>query len=526
MIDIRRAMIAARTGFNTAIRTYRASDHIADADFTFTSYEARLARYYHNARYADNTIYSEINTYANLYKEKERLYKGIRGLRNPINRLNKVEAASVFGGVIDYEGFNTGAIVIKGADDILLNAIGITLKWSNADTMKTLYVREGSAIGENALKVVDDVSRGKVRIEILDPRKVFDVIFDAVGNVKSIDIRYARLDELTKKWYDYRETIDKDWFRTYRDGELFAYTTDGNGSGVSKWENPYGFVPVQWTPHVATKFGFGITSYSATRHKIDNLNDLATLLHDNIRKSVNTKWAVFGDKPTVTNGKPDVLQMANNDRDKSGMIYFGKDSNIKPMVYDLDIEGGLAAVMSQELEVERDLPQLALSRMRDNTSSLSGVAIENLYADAVGIISEIQGTYGSGLTQAIQMAISIGGFRRYDGFRTYNLDSFDTGVIDFQIQPRSLFRDVLSTQAKLELTIAALESKAPALLLEQLDYGEDDIRLITEGIERASSAIERSNARSRALGIIANVNQDANASTAQEAEATSEEATV
>lgn len=468
-----------RSGWSTAVTSYNARDHIAELEYDFTTYETRLARYWHNRRYADNSIYHAVNSYADTYKYNESLYKGIRGLRNPIGRLVQIEAAKVFGGAIDYDNFEAGAIVIDGADDTLKESITTILKWSNFDLLKTLFVREGGTMGDIALKVVDDVDREKVRLEILDPRKVYDVQFDEVGNVKYIDIRYERWDAELEKWYMYREVIDKEQFATYRDDAPFAYMQDGAGNEVDRWTNPYGFVPVQWTEHVSTGLGFGVTSFNHVRHKIDNLNDVATLIHDNVRKVVNAKYGVTGAKPTpASDGSPTTITVTDDNRDKAPMLYLGDNGKITPIVSPIDIEGALHAAMDQQREIESDLPQLALQRMRESNSSLSGVAIENMYSDAIDIIGELQGNYSGSLVQALQMAVSVAAFRRYAGFTGYNLNSYDNGAIDFEIKPRVLFRDALSTLERLQMTEVALNSKAPELFLKQLDYSDDDIEMV------------------------------------------------
>ncbi|MEO0594556.1 MAG: phage portal protein, partial [Chloroflexota bacterium] len=298
-------------GWNTAVSTYHAQDHVAEIEYEFTEYDTRVARYWHNRRYADNTIYdSLVNSYANTYKKQESLYKYIRGLRNPVGRLVQMEASKVFGGVIDYQDFQTGAIMLKGVDDTLTDAIRSVLQWSNFQTLKTLWVREGATMGDVALKIIDDTQRGKVRMEILDPRKIADVQFDDVGNVKKIIIAYQDYDFEGKRWYDYMEVMTKEMIQTYKDGDLFAYTTNVNGQPIAEWDNPYGFVPVQFTPHVHTALGFGVTSFHHVRHKIDNMNDLATLIHDNVRKIVNAKFAITGAKPsTDSSGKPETVSV-------------------------------------------------------------------------------------------------------------------------------------------------------------------------------------------------------------------------
>ncbi len=477
------------TGFTSAYNTYNANNHVAELEFNFADYNTRLARYWHNRRYADNTIYHSVNRYASSYKLEESLYKHIRGLRNPIGRLVQMETAKVFGGVINYETFADGAIKINGADDQLLSAIRQLYQWSNMDMLKTLYVREGATMGDIALKVVDDTDRNRVRLEVLDPRKVHDVKFDEVGNVKEIDIRYERQNAKTGKWHEYCEFIDNDHFEIFEGGNR----TDG-------WDNPYGFVPVEWTQHVSTTLNFGVTSFHQTRHKIDNLNDLVTLIHDNVRKIVNAKFTVSGIRPDVgTNGSPTTLSTTGDNRDNSPIIYVG-DGEMKALVSPLDISGALEAALSQQKEIENDLPQLALQSIRDSNSNLSGVAIKNMYSDTVDVFGELQGNYNSSLKSATQMAISIASFRRYDDFRGYNLDSYQSGVIDFGIRPKDLFSDELTTMERIEATSIALQSTAPELMLKEIGYSPDEI-------QEALGRVSRSQLRQQALAIREQSNQ-------------------
>ncbi|MEO0599630.1 MAG: hypothetical protein AAF126_26195, partial [Chloroflexota bacterium] len=169
------------------------------------------------------------------------------------------------------------------------------------------------------------------------------------------------------------------------------------------------------------------------------------------------------------------VSVSQDNRDKTPFLYLGDDGKISPIVSNLPISEALEALISQELEIEKDLPQLALQRLRDNSSNISGVAVRNLYGDAIDVFDELQGNYRSSLKQALQMAISIGAFRRYDGFQSYSIDSYKRGALDFDIKARELFADKLDRRTQLEMTATALSSTAPRLMLTQLDYGDDDI---------------------------------------------------
>jgi len=483
--------MATMSGVKYAVRTYNSENFVAEIEYDWADFDTRNARYWHNRRYADNTIYTLITGYAEAFKKDEKLYKFIKSLRNPIPRAIGIESSKVFGGMINYETFLDGAIPIIGADELLLDAIRMVFKWSNMDLLKTLLVEEGGRMGDIAIKCVDDVTRDTVHMELLDPRKVYDVRFDAVNNVKYIDIRYMMHNNITGNDYEYREVITKETFATYRDGEPYAYgLIDGEqGTGLAEWPNPYGFVPVRWIQHIQTSLGFGETTFHATRNKIDSLNELVSQIHDNIRKVVNTKYTASKVSLPRNDGTAKKISMTTDGRDEAPILEVG-EGEIKPLVYPLDIEGAMLAVRSQQSEVENDLPHLALQSMRNGQGAeqMSGVAIENLYSDAIDLIGKLQSSYITGVKMALQMCVSMGAYRRYDAFRPFSLDSYKVGALDFDIKPRPMFKDSLSRRETLELTSTALDSKAPRLLLGELGYSEDQIDAAIANIDAQARA--------------------------------------
>lgn len=490
--DLRRIYTSAKYGIQQAISSYNAENFVAEVEFDWDSQPSRMARYWHNRRYADNTVYNAVNRYVETFKFREKLYKHIRGIYNPIWRLSQIEASKVLGGSINYETFEDGAFSIVGADERQLDAIRKVYKDSNMDLLKTLFVREGAIMGDSVLKIVDDVDKQKVRIEYLDPRKVTHVEFDAVGNVKYIDICYEREDDFTGQWYEYRETIDKEYFRTYRNGAPYDYE-DMSPNGMTEWANPYGFVPVRWAKHVSTgNLEFGQTSFHASRHKIDQINDLLSLVLHNLRMQVMTKYAVSGVNVPRTAGSPTTMQIEGARDDQAPFIEVGDAGKISPIIYPVNVEGALAQIAMQIKEVENDLPQLAMSNMRSETGNTSGVAIENLYSDAHDILSELQANYLFALKSATQMAMSIGAYRGYPEFRGFTLDSYENGALDFDMRPKSLFKDSIGLEKKLNIAMQAVKSEAASLILPKLGiFAEEDI----EALELKKDERDRQNIR-------------------------------
>jgi hypothetical protein len=471
-----RLLNSLRVGYDAAVMAYRQEDFVPTTQFGWETYDARLARYHYNSFYVHNSIYSQVNHYSDWYKHKEGLYKHIRGLRNPISRLVNIEVANIFGGFINFETFKDGAIPIVGANDNLLEGIRTIWQWSNMAALKELYPYEGATKGDSAILIVDDLARQKVYMEVLDPSKVKDIEFDNRGNVKEVLICYTKQDDKGKD-YEFSYYIDKEKFATFKNGEPHAYMEDENGNGVPQWPNPYGFVPLEWTQHHNLGMKFGAVSFHNSRAKIDNLNDVVSLVHDNVRKNVLTKYAVKGMSPNNSNGTPQTISLSQDLRDTVPFLSLADTGDIFPIKSELDIAGAMQVVEAMMREIEDDLPQLVMSRIQANAKSMSGIAIENLAAEGVNIIESLQSTYIAGLKSATQMALSIAGFRRYPQFRGINLNSYENGSLDFDIHPRKIFQDKLSTKEALDIALQAIKSDGASMILSKLGmFDEKDIK--------------------------------------------------
>lgn len=471
-----RALNAARAAWTTY--NARALEPIEEFGWDrWDTYYARLFRYYHYNTYYTNTVYTDLIAYAATHKWQAGLYKHIRGIYNPVARLTDLYVAKVYGGQLDFQGLHKGAIPITVADDQLRTAISQVWKWSNWGQKKSLYVRYGANLGASVIKIVDDRQRQKVRMEVLHPGKIKEVDFDDAGNVKKVVIEYLRQDDETLSYpegtltqplsYTYTEKIDKETFSTFKDGEPFAYYTDASGKPVDKWDNEYGFVPVVIVPHRDLGLRWGANSYHTILHKIDELNDAASLLNDQVRKAVNLIWYF----PGVT-AKKDII-VTTDDKDQIPALYGPKDStNPYPMVFPLNIHDAGENVQSLLEEIERDTPELSLHRVRE-TGRATAPGVASVYSDATDRIQEARGNYDDGEVRAHQMAIAIGGEMQYEGFLGYNLKSYDRGDLEHYIGERPVIRDMLAKTDR--LTALAAIPGTDKLQLEELDYDQETI---------------------------------------------------
>ena len=469
-------MRAIQAGFATAISTYQegaiAPTYNPLSGGDWNNYAYRVLRYNIMEAYYHNTMFNDINTWLTTLKIKYGLYQHIRSIYNPAGRLVDLDVSKTYGGSINMQTLDGGAIPIAGADENLVNALIQVMQWSNWQTSKSLYVRYGAMLGDSVIKLVDDRQRQKVRMEVLHPGKLRDVTLDAVGNVKDavIEYQYAETDTNgTERVYIYTELINKQEFVTLRDGEEYPFFYDAGGNPISRWPNEYGFVPLVLTKHLDTGQTWGENAFYKALTKINEANDLASHLNDQIRKTVNPVWFASG----VAIGK----KLESDDdakRDDMKVLYGPDGSDMKALVASLDIAGALAALDALLSEIERTVPELAIERASD-LGNVSGVAVRNMFTGAVGMIEEFRGNYDSGLVRALQMAVSMAGYRGY--LPGYSLDSYGQGDLDFYIKERPVFDDGISEEQHFDI-LTEISSDTPAvarLKLERLGYSEEKI---------------------------------------------------
>lgn len=466
-----RIVTAIQAGVQTAIKTYNEKALIPDDTLGWDDYAYRLFRYSLNDAYYNNTIYQDILTFAATHREKRKLYAYVRGIYNPVARLCDLYVAKVYGGNLDYEKLMRGAIPIAQADPRLRTAICQLWLWSNWGQQKSLYVRNGAKLGDSFIKIVDEPDRRKVRMEVLHPSRVRDVTVDAVDNVKAITIEYLRSHPErpdTLVWYT--EIIDGEWYRTFLNNQPYAFYQDATGKMVDAWRNPYGFVPVVKTSHKDMGLRFGASAFHMSLPKIDELNDAASLLNDQIRKTMNPPWYLAG--VNSTNKKDIKSSKSEEDRDSVTILTGPEGSQPYPMVMPVNIADAGANVDRILLEIERDMPELALYKIRE-AGNMTAPGVSAGYSDAIDRFVEARGNYDDGLVRAQKMGVSIGGFRGYDGFEGYTLDSFAAGALEHSIAERPVINDTLSKKEKMDVLQA---NGAPLwLVLAELDYAQDVI---------------------------------------------------
>lgn len=424
---------------------------------------ARIRRYAVNEGFYTNLIFNNRVLFDSILEYRpKKPYKFTRGILNPVGRLVELQTSKVYGGELDMQNAATGAIPVIGASDELRRAIVRLWAWSNWTQEKTQYSKLGAIFGDSFLKIVDDPARGKVRIEVVDPRKVKDIKVNEYGDVKRYVLQYERTDD-NGETYTYTEIGSDEGFETYRDDASFALYRDASGTPVSRWGNEYGFCPFVLTPHEKTASTFGDTSFSTLLDKIIEICSQASLLNDAVSKGVNPLLAFSGV------GRQDV-ELDTSRSDAIPMLFLGAAGSVNPVGTLTDIGAVSAHIDALQAEIERDLPELSLHRLRDG-GNVTAPGIRAAYNDASARLQRLQGNYDAGMIKAHQMTVAIGGMRGYTDFEGFGLDSYERGDLDHSIAVRPIVSDEIDKGAKLQM----LQSVDTELFLRELGYDDDVI---------------------------------------------------
>jgi len=425
----------------------------------WSAYDYRLFRYGFYSLLYHNKVFTALERYRRQHLKERGLYRFTRPIYNPILRLVELEAAKAYGGALDWDDFSHGAIPLQNADDRVIEAVRQVFKWSNWGQRKSLYGRNCSRFGDAVINITTDFFSQKVRLELLHPGVIKKAETGPTGFVKSVVIEYDRQEKEDEKPWRYTLEIDEDRFATYKDGEPFAFHADPFGRLTAEWENPYGFVPLVLAQSMDIGEGWGATSFHASIEKIEEANDLASVLHDQVRKAVTAPYYLAG-VTSLDQIKEDVATVGDEDaEDEEGeearssvpVILGPEGSTAQILVANINIADSLQTLERLLDEIEDDIPQLSLNHMRRQGGDLTYPGVTTAYDDAISRIQEFRANVDGGLLRALQMAISIGAYHRFEGFRPFSLDSYRQGVLDFQIGERPVVRDSLSKRDQVEL---------------------------------------------------------------------------
>lgn len=424
-----------------AFREAFLSADVQDPD-DWQDFDGRQTRYALLWSLYENTAYRSIHSWATAYKSTFGLYKYARNLYNPAYRLGEFWKTHLWGGALDLEAGRGGALPVVARYEPLRKAIAQIWRWSNWQIKKDVATLWGSVLGDVAIKVIDDTERAKTYLELVHPATLAGVQMDPFGNVKAYTIQETRQHPLNPaQEVTYTETAERGAgeeviFRTYLNSQPYPW----NGQ-AAQWVEPYGFIPLVVIQHNNVGLDWGWSELHPALAKIREVDDLASLLTDQIRITVKAPWLFTGaDKaknPIQVAGRDSTDDIPEPGREEM-LILYAKDPATKAqaLIADLDIAGVLAHIEALLRELERDYPEMRFDNLR-LTGTVSGRTLQVARQPVETKVLQRRAVYDDALARAQNMAVAIAGYRRQvEGF---GLASYAAGQLDHHIGDRPVF---------------------------------------------------------------------------------------
>jgi hypothetical protein len=501
------------TPFDNASTTYDVGDFIPQTWRGWDDYSSRLARYEILEGYYHNLAYHKIMPYAQQIKVTESMYKHVRGVRNPVRRNAEAIVSKIYGGMLDTETGLTGSIPLQSENETLIESITRLWELSMWGQKKSLYVRNGAIKGDSFIKVVDDIQKEHVRLEPVDPAKVKRIEKEADGTIVYAEFEYYIRDTETGFNRLYREIITPEKIQVftreniYRNGRFvssqivpFDRFKNARNESVPEWENEYGFVPLIHVQHTDMGMQYGACAVHGTLHKINELNDLASIVNDAMRNQSMLPLVTINAKVGSIDFGADRSTSADNTSDdpkKDTMKVLnisGTDADIKTLAPTLNVADALQAILAGNDEIEKDMPLLSLHRLRDS-SNLTAPGVRSAYDDAIAQVQDIRNGYDNGLVKAQKMALWMMDYRRYENAPSINAPMWDDDGYAHQIAARPVISDTLGLNEQLNLTLQGLSANAPKSFYVKAGWSESEANDIVSGIERAKRREQRMSIR-------------------------------
>lgn len=436
-------------------------------DTAWISRDARLSRYAIYQGFYDNDAYDNVHAWAANLKVQYGLYESVRAISSPGFTIGDFYKNHIWGGVLSPEAKDEGAIPIETTSKGLRDNIADIFKWSQWSKNRNVFVLKGTIYGDAGLRVIDDVARGRVYLEVVDASMVRDVELDPFGSVKAYVLEYDI--DLEDTTVTYKEEVTRDGqyvvYKTYKNDSPFAYpdNIDRTGEAKQEWREAYGFVPFIWLNHIPTGSIYGNSELFAGLSKFREMDNQVSMLSDQVKNTIIPMWFLTGAKADSISFPKSLTTTSRPEpwREQLKLIAVeNENAKFEPKLAKLDIDKVVSYIKQLDDYLIKDYPELALHRFRTEGNAVSGRALRIAQMPAEARVLERRTIYDAALKSALQMALSIGGLRGI--YKGINLDSYAKGDLDFEINDRPVFK--IDPQDQSEVDLAFWTAAAQAAL--------------------------------------------------------------
>jgi len=489
-------MIAVRAGFR-AFQDPRSLTEGQDA-------KERSSVYGHYYSYYANTIYSKRTGDSwTTYLNERGMYKHTRLIYNPVPQIVDFYVDNIWRAAANEDFESLVTPVSDGTDEKLVDAIAQLDQWGNFLAESQMIKRYAAATGMVLVEVIDDAFRQKILHKTIWPGQITDFELNSTGDLQTYTVEYPVYDRVEKRTFTYKKVVTKETYSYFKNNAPF--TPEGKQASVEN--NDYGFCPAVLIMHSDDGGGYGVPACKDF-DKVDEVNTLASHLHDNIHKTVES--------PVIISTKGNVISITGaSNRGNSEIVDF-QDPRLHWAVLKSE-EGASVLDLASKLKLAEahpflkdllasfhdDYPELQAATIIKENSQLSGAALERMLGPAQNRLNGVQGFYNQQLVKLRQMQLAIGGLRSKDGtwntrtdqqakFSQFDLNSYQDGQLDFNLKPSVL----VQTTAMEDEELAKAKAERAVLMSEIVDsretlliagYNDEQIDEIEKRLEEETS---------------------------------------
>lgn len=442
----------------------------------------RQARFILLWSYWDGTAYEDLIEWAT-YKRDHGLVEDIRLFESHVRRVVDFYHTHVYSGELAEDGLRLpgglpNAIPLaQETDPTLAAAIGQLWQWWGFVDVAPLAVLYASTVGNCPVEIFDDVRARKVRVNLVWPGYISDIELSPAGDVWAIAKEYEVFDPTANKGagevYLYRREMDRQYFRTYKNGNPHDY----DGFGAVR-PNPYGFVPVVWYRGVINGSAWGEPIIHGSQTMLDLMNSLYTSMYGNLRTFMDSPIFVAGrTRPghiaeqiaagQVAEDALDPLEYEPADYD------YGEErvptANLRivqvaegSQMLTTKVDVGQVRMVLRDLinGIEAQFPEVKFWNEIRGMPALTKPGVESAMGDVVGRLRRYASQFDRQTKKLHQMGVAIAGMRYNDGswaefarlageplsqehekFAPYGLNSYSEGRLKHIIMPRDLVKE-------------------------------------------------------------------------------------
>ena len=437
--------MAIQTGLQAAYKAFSDPESVQNSITT-----TRRAETYSQAwSYYRKKMFSRRDSFDwSAYLASRELYKHTRLIYNPVPSIVDFYVDNVWQAAENnlYRALSTP--VADGADESLVEAIAQIDQWTNWRGEQQKVKRYAAATGNVLIEVIDDGLRDKITQKTVWAGYVTDLQLSDADDVLAYTLEWSAYDSDKKETYVYKKIITKESFSYFRDDKPFI----PNGKSDAVEENPYQFCPAAWIKHIDDGAFYGLPACEDF-DKVDEVNSLASHLHDNIHKEIESGKLLGIDDPAtirvLTGGAQNSDGTINENDPRLERVLLAAKGNVS--VHDLSGLLKLAEAHPYLKELiasfADDYPELQAHAIIKQNTQLSGAALERLLTPAQNRLDRAAANYDQQLIKLRQMQIAIAGWRTRNGwqnltdqqrkFAAFNLESYQDGNLDFNLK-RSL----------------------------------------------------------------------------------------